>query len=330
MSASRSTDDVERLLRRTYAEVTERTTMSPRATSGVVRLSPATAPRLGGRHILVAAAMFALVVGGLFALSNRDAEQPAGRDVATRVVPGWVPSLASADGSIDRALILTELHSNPERDRITYANRDASITVELDRTRRVLGDGEPATVRATPGRRTDSSLSWIGPDDAVVEVSWTGSVDETTIDSFVRAIAYVDDDVWIETVGTGGFRRQPPEPLATVRIDADVPFDVDIVGDLHDGLSLQVGPNGFRSLGTGRCSASVNYETSDLDTNVTGYVILAPGDAASAVVGAIGNDDRRIDLTSLLPLVDVSIGGVVYDERRPSARLPVVDCEEAS
>jgi hypothetical protein len=263
-------------------------------------------------------------------LVNRDVERPAGRDAPTRVLPGWVPRFASPDGGFEpRPLALTELRSDAERDRITYANAVGSITVELDRTRGVPSDGEPVIVRGEPGRRTDSTLSWLGPDNAVVEVWWSGAVDDAMVDVFVQALAYVDDDVWIEATGTGGFRRAFRDPLTTVEIDAATPFAVDIVGDLHEGLQLQVGTSGFVALGVSRCSASFTDETSEPEANVTGYVILAPGDVSSVVVSTDQDEDQRVDVTSLLPLADVSVGGVVYENRTSSAPLPRVDCGEA-
>ena len=332
MSTSRSTPDVEQLLRRTYADVAERTTVAPSLDDRVVPVAPSIAPtRSGRRQILAAAAVMVLVVGGLLVLANRDAEGPAGRDAPTRILPGWVPRFTTpAEGFEPRPLALTELQSDAERDRITYADAVGSITVELDRTRGVPSNGEPVIVRGGPARRTDSTLSWLGPDNAVVEVSWSGAVDDALIDAFVEALAYVDEDTWIEATGTGGFRRAPAESLITVRIDADPPFDVDVNGDLHSGFSLWFSESGSVALGTGRCSATVNFDTSSREPNVAGYVILAPGDVSTVVVSTDGTEDRRVEVTTLLPLADVAVGGVVYENRTTSAPLPRVDCGEAS
>jgi hypothetical protein len=314
-----------------YADVAERTTVGSEPEDRVLAVAPSTAPgRSGRRQILAAAVVLVLVVGGLLVLANREVERPAGRDAPTRILPGWVPRFTTPDGGFEpRPLALTELRSDAERDRITYANAVGSITVELDRTRGVPSDGEPVIVRGGPARRTESTLSWLGPDNAVVEVSWSGAVDDAMIDLFVRTLAYVNDDVWIEAAGTGGFRRAFRDPLTTVEIDAATPFAVDIVGDLHEGLQLQVGTSGFLALGVSRCSASFTDETSDPESNATGYVILAPGDVGSVVVSTDHDEDRLVDVTSLLPLADVSIGGVVYENRTASAPLPRVDCGEA-
>ena len=331
MSTSRTTPDVEQLLRRTYAEVAERTTVGSALDDRVVSVGPSTArTRSVRRQILTAAAVLVLVVGGLLVLADRDVEGPAGRDAPARILPGWVPRFPSPDGGFEaRPLALTELRSDRDRDRITYASAAGSITVDLDRTRGVPSDGEPVIVRGEPGRRTDSTLSWLGPDNAVVEVSWSGAVDDVWIDAFVQALAYVDDDVWIEAAGTGGFRRRPDEPLVNLRIDAEPPFDVDVNGDLHNGLGLWFGESGSVAVGTGRCSATVNFESSSREPDTAGYVILAPGDVSSVVVGTDGTQDRRVEMTSLLPLADVAVGGVVYENRTTSAPLPRVDCGEA-
>ena len=292
---------------------------------------PSTAPTwTARRQLLAAAAVLALVVGGLLVLADRDMEPTTGRDAPTRILPGWVPRFTSPDGGFEpRPLALTELRSDAERDRITYANALGSITVELDRIRGVPSDGEPVIVRGGPARRTRSTLSWLGPDAALVEVSWSGAVDDAMIDTFVGALAYVDDDVWVEAAGTGGFRRDPTESLVDVRIDAEPPFDVDVDGDLHDGFSLRFGQSGSDALGTGQCSATVNFETSSRASNGAGYVILAPGDVSSVVVSTDADEDRRVEVTSLLPLADVAVGGVVYDNRSLGAPLPRVDCGEA-
>jgi hypothetical protein len=269
----------------------------------------------------------AFVVGGLLVLVNLNAAQPAGRDTPTRVLPGSVPRVAESE----RRLALTGVSSDPTRDRITYAWELGSISLELDRTRAMPSDGEPVVVRGELGRRTDSTLSWLGPDDALVEVSWSGQIDDAMIDSFAQAIVYVDDDTWAEAADTGGFQRPDPEPLANVRIDADVPFDVDIVGDLHEGLSIQTGSSGLPVGGVGdRCGLAVNYPTPGDHADRVSYVVFAPSDVTSAVVRPIGRDERRIELTSLRPLVDIAIGGVVYDDQDPGAPLPQIDCEGES
>lgn len=316
---------VEDLLRRTFAEVAERTTVTTSART----VATATPERRWQRQLLAAAAVLVLVVGGLLVLTGRDADRPAGRGTPTRVVPGWVPRPPTTYGFFT-PYALTELTSTAERDLVTYATASGSITVTLDRTRTSLPDGTPTEVRGGEARRTDSSLAWIGAGGAVVEVSWSGDVTDQMADSFVQGIAEVDETTWSELAGTGGFREDTYDPFTTVRIDADVPFDAELVGDLHQGLSLWIGSSGFLLGSVDRCDASVNYRTSDWESDVTGYTILAPGDVTSAVVRPIGNDDRVVEMTSLLPLADVSIGGVVYEDRAPNTQLPRVDCEEGS
>ena len=329
MSVRRSTADVESILRRTYAEVAKQTTVEQPIGGGRGPALVVTATKPWRRQMLAAAAVLVLVVGGLFVLANRGIEQSAGRDGPTRIVPGWAARFTSSDGAFDlRSFALTELTSDSARDRITYASAAGSITAVLDRTRGLPSEGDRVMIRGGQARRTVSTLSWLGPDNALVEVSWSGAVDDSMIDLFVQSLAYVDEDVWSEVAGTGGFRRSLRDPLDALSVDADRSFDVEIVGDLHQGLQLQVGPNGFLALGVGRCSASVNFETSDPDAGEAGYVLLAPGNVTSVVVTTDG-DDRQVDVTSLLPLIDVAIGGVVLP--RPShAELPSVDCGQGS
>lgn len=333
MSTPRSSTEVEHLLRRTYAAVAERTAVSPASNVDEVQLSPSvpTVRRAPSARLVASAAAFVVLVGGLLALTGRDGAQPAGRDVSTRILPGLVPNDGPLDGSGDwRPFALTELRTDPDRDRVTYSWYAASISLELDRTRRSLPDGEAVTIRGTQGRRTDSTLSWLGPDGALVEVSWSGEVVDDQIDSFVQGILYVDDDTWLEAAGTGGFRPQSTdEAIATVRIDAEVPFDVELLGNLHEGLAVWLGSSGFIIGGPNiECRPVYNDLTSDPESNRIGYAVLAGGDVVAAVVRAIGDDEQRIEMTSLLPLADLSIGGVVYENRRSSSPLPRVDCED--
>lgn len=321
----RSPANLEDLLRRTYAEVAARTSITQPTHAATAE----PAASRWQRQLLAATAVLVLIVGGLLVLANRDAERPAGRGTPTRVVPGWVPRLTTPGGDW-RTFALSELTSTSESDRITYSADAGEVTLTLDRTRTSLPDGTPTEVRGGDARRTGTSLAWIGPRGAVVEVSWSGDVTDQMVDSFVQGLAEVDERIWNELAGTGGFREDPYEPLASVRIDADVPFEVELVGDLHQGLSLELGSIGFPAGSIDRCAASVNDRTSDWESDVTGYTVLAPGDVTSAVVRATGADDRVVEMTSLLPLVDVSIGGVVYDDRTSSEPLPRVDCEERS
>ena len=327
MTTSDGSVDVEALLRRTYAEVAARTAVDAPSEARPVRFAPAGGESPGAwRRLLAAAAVLAVVAGGLVLLANRGAEQSAGRDGATRVLPGWVPLTDVEEAN--RSFVLVELSSDADRDRIVYGVEGASIGVELDRTRSVLGDGETTTVRGGSARRTDSTLSWIGPDDALLEVFWSGAVDDESVEMFAGSIAYVDEEVWAEFAGTGGFRASDGEPLATIRIDADESFDVDIVGDLHGGLWLEVSGGGY-SIAHASCAASWNFEVSDMDERVAAYIILSTGDFSAATVD-VPDGVRRIELTSLLPLLDVSIGGVVFEDRSSNEGLPDVRCEGAS
>jgi hypothetical protein len=330
MSATPPDLDVETLLRRTYAAVAGRTTVAAAGPGEDV-------PSWSGRRVVrfrrqrlfaAVAALLALFVGGLLVMSDRTAEAPAGRDQPTRILPGWIPVVTSSDGRL-RTFPLTELHSEAERDRITYATSDASMSVVLDRTRGLTAGGEPVSVRGASGRRSASTLSWIGPGGALVEVSWTGAVDDTMVDHFVRGLAFVDEDTWTEAAGTGGFRRAMRDPLVTVRIDGDEPFEVGLVGDLHEGLIVQVGEFGLLA-GYERCQASWKSEISDLEAAVAGYLLAAPGDVTSVVVRTGDSAERRVELQSLLPVVDLSLGSTVYENRTETSETPRVDCGDRS
>lgn len=332
MTVHRSMADVEGLLRRTYAEVADRTTFTV-AAPGQVRLAASGhAERPLARRVLASAAAMALIVAGVIVLVGRGGDRPAGIDTPTRVVPGWVPQVEVPAGSRDfRTLAVTEIHSDDRADRVTYGADVGSISVELDRAARSLPDGEPAEVRGEPARRTASTLSWFGPDEAVVTVSWTGDIDEATVTSFVHGLLYVDDDIWHELTGAGGFRHSSSSgPLAAIRIDADRPFDVELEGDLHEGTRLWVRESAYHTVAEGLCQIAVHEETTVRDSRVTGYLVIARGDVTSAVVRPFGADERSIELTSLRPLADVSFGGVVFGDRAVSNPLPMVDCEGAS
>jgi hypothetical protein len=198
-----------------------------------------------------------------------------------------------AASSPGRPLALTELRSDAEQDRITYANAVGSITVELDRTRGVPSDGEPVIVRGGPGRRTDSTLSWLGPDNAVVEVSWSGAVDDAMID----ACSWRRSPTSTTTPGS-----KPLAPAASAERPAESahqPFEidaasrrstVDVNGDLHEGLQLSGSvTSGIRRPGR-RGAARQRSPTTpqSREPNVAGYVILAPGDVSTVVVSTDG------------------------------------------
>lgn len=334
LSPTRSNDEMEQLLRRTYSVVAARTTVESRAIGNEATVAPIDTSRANRWPILLAAAaVLGVLVGGLLILSSRLENRPAGRGSPVHLAPGWIPRMAGPDG--DRPLFpLTELVTTDDGyDRLVYATDSASVTLERFTSGGDLPAGDDVVVRGALGRRSASSLHWIEPGGVRVDVSWEGAVPADLIGTFVDGLLAFDDDLWAEMVDHGGFRPADDisNPLATFRIAADDPFDVTLVGSLHAGASLRSGPNGF-SLPFRGCRTQIDEQIEDLRDRgdrpgPIGYLVLAPG--APESVEAIA-DGRRIEveMTSLEPTVDASVGGFVLDDRLIGDDLPIIACRE--
>ena len=333
--STHSTTAVEQLLRRTYAEVSARTEVGDtplfsddgRAVARVTPLESAAARRR--TPWFAAAAVLVLVVGGLVVLTGRQASAPAGRSAPRHVVPAWIPQVEGDSVSYLR-FALTEINVADDVERLTWSTNAASISVTLDRVDASLPDGEAVEVGRTVASRNDDSLSWFGPGGALVTVSWSGAVDATMIDTFVDGLVYADDAMWSELTDHGGFLEDSYSPITSWRIDADPDFTIELVGNLHEGLALQVGSNGW-ALPIAECTwgwndAVIEYPDDPGDPGRVGYVVLVPGVPDAVTVRASGEPDTVVRLTSLAPTLDVSVGTVVYDNRLLSSPGPDVGC----
>lgn len=330
---TRSDDELAALLRRTYAAVATRTTVEPTVPDGDARLVADDADdATRWRSIAAAAAIVLATVGGLLTLVGRDSDAPAAPDAPRHVAIGGVPMLGEEHGY--RRFALTELVSTATYDRLVYAVDDASITLEVGALDALPG-GDTVITRGTTARRDDDALHWYGPSGRVVSLSWTGDVDPATIAEITRSTVYLDDAAWTTLTAHGGFRPDD-DPLVTWRIEADVDFDVELRGDLHEGLLLWSGPAGL-PIRIDDCLANTNDQTTeypadpetDPTAGTTGYEIVVPGRADRAVVAVEGRPQRTVELTSLAPVVDLSVGGAVYEGVDPSSELPEVLCEGA-
>lgn len=328
-SPARSSSDVEQLLRRTYAEVAARTSVGSGTADGEARVVPiASARSARWRPALTAAAVLMALVAGLVVLAGRDDGAPAGRGTPTHLAPAWIPRSVTPDGD-GRLFPLTELVSTDDGyDRLVYATDVASVTLER------FHDG-------TSGDRRGASSSggerrWAAPDGSEVVVSWSGEVGQAMIDTFVDGLIGADDELWADLIARGGFAPDlgAERALVTFPIDADEPFRVELVGDLHGGIMLRNGPSGFQIPVTA-CTADVNYDVADLrgrdleQPGPIGYIVLVPGRRETAAV-VDGSDRFDIAVTPLDPVAAVSVGGIVLDDRVLADEPPTVECEEVT
>lgn len=318
-------DDLERLLRRTYREIAARTdeTTSPERPDQNAARSRRWQP------VLAAAAVVAVVVGGLLALTNRGADAPAAIGEPRHIVPGWIPRADADDG--DRRFALTEITSTADVDRLVWSADIGSVTLEYDRSATMMVTGVPATVRDAPAVRTPDGIEWWGPAGGVASLTIEGGVDPGVLDTITRSLVYVDDSVWSTLTATGGFTGDADRPLRAWRIEADAgAFDLLLRGNLHDGFSPTDGMTGW-SLDLVGCRTAINYGLSDLRgepdraLSRTTYTIVARGAPTEVVVSTDGELDRVVSMTSLEPTLDLSVGAIEYVGRSPSAGLS--ECE---
>lgn len=335
---TRSSTDIERLLRRTYADVADRTTVPRSGDVSYVDAPVGPVPSAAARRwrpLLAVAAVVALVVGGLAVLSGRGAITPSGRAVPRHVAPGSIPRLGIDE--LGRLFPLTDLVSTENYDRLKYAVDGASVTIEVFRDGVDLPAGDPRMVRGADGVRTSSGIHWLGPDGSVVAVSWNGTVEIEMIDDVIDGMVYLDDGQWEQLIAHGGFRAVDSTAIAGFSIPADErfgideAFEVELVGSLHDGISLRNGPNGF-VLPLRQCAAQVDWNVARLRDRAVdepgriGYLVLAPG-AVRSVRVSIDGTPTDVELTPLGTIADVSLGGIALDDRLPGDEQLAVDCE---
>lgn len=305
--------DVEDLLRRTYADVAERTAVTAPGDAVLVPLAGRSrASRL--RPYLAAAAVLTLVVSGLALIAGRSDDQVADDGDFVHAVPSWVPHLGT-EGS-RRPLRLTAIESSDTVDVLTWSADAASVTLRVERSGAVgVAVGRPSTATDSAGSAGGSPLRWTERTGVVLEVAWTGDVPASEIDTFVRGIVLVTAGQWDELTSKGGFRDGDLQELTRFRIEADDAFDLRLVGDLHGGLHLEQEGFGVPPATLGRCRVQEVEQATGDGAATKRYVVLTPGQVSEAVVRATGVD-HVVTMTSLGPAVDVSVGGFTLE--RPS------------
>lgn len=310
------TTDVDDLLRRTYADVAERTVVTAPGDASVV---PIPRPARTGwlRPALAAAALLALVVSGLVLITGRTDDRASDAGDLVHAVPSWVPHLGPEE--FMRPMRLTAIESSGSGDSLTWTADAGTVTLRTERPSTVdvadVADVRPTVASAADGSATGSPLRWTERTSLELEVAWTGEVPATEIDAFVRGIVFVTATQWEELTARGGFRDEDRQELSRFRIDADDDFDVRLVGDLHDGLYLEQQSFGFPPATLDRCRVQEVEQATGDGATTKRYVVLAPGQVAAAVVRATGVD-HPVTMTPLGPAVDVSVGGLTLE--RPS------------
>lgn len=330
-----SIDVVEDRLRRTYEQVAARTVAGDGTSNAPGSESDRRRPVL-----LAAAALVAVLVTGLVVVSGRDGSAPAGTDDVRHLLPGVVPVL---DGDDARPLPLTAVESDAETDVLRWATGSGDalgLVVERglpeldDTTERLRSRGGRGAVRSA----TDDLvvLTWDEVPGVRVEVSSTGRVTADTLDRFVAGLVGADDETWDDVIGRGGFRAIEDRVVSRFRVDADADFDVDLVGTIHDGLALEVGPGGL-PLPVEGCTVDINFATTpgadrtpeadrdDGEPDPVDYVVMTPDDVDVVTIRADGVT-HQVPTRSLRPIVDASIGGIRLN-REISDDLP--ECEAA-
>lgn len=304
--------DVEDLLRRTYADVAERTAVTTPGDAVLVPLAERSrASRL--RPFLAAAAVLTLVVSGLVLIAGRSDHRAADAGELVHAVPSWVPQLGP-EGSM-RPMRLSAIESSDTVDVLTLSADAASVTLRVERSAALdVARGRPSVAGDAIGS-TGSPLRWTERTGLVLEVAWTGDLPVSEVDAFVRGIVLVTPDQWDELTATGGFRDEDRQELTRFQVDADDDFDVQLVGDLHGGLYLELENFGVPPAMLDRCRAQALDSTTDDGVATKRYVVLTPGLVTEAVVRATGVD-HVITMTPLGPAVDVSVGGLTLE--RPS------------
>lgn len=329
----RSTDEVEALLRRTYTEVAARTFVDEATSAGEARVvSPRDRRAATWQRPIAVAAAVVLMIGGLLALIARRADAPATGGEHGHVVIGSLPVTSGEPAGFPTSFALTDVVSTDSLDRLVYASAAASVTLEVT-TASGVPDGEPIEVRGVTGRRAGTSVSWNLPTGGLATLSWSGSIDQDSIDAMLDSLLYVDDDVWRSLWEHGGF-REFDNAIATWRIPGDRRFEVALRGNLHDGFTLETGPSGIRlrtpATTTNRCEIHLDYTTSEFSddpaSGTAGFQVVTGSAMTTAIVHLGGQPDRVVELTSLQPTIDLAVGGLTYPDVNPNTA-PTPTCE---
>jgi hypothetical protein len=331
---NRTTTDVEQLVRRTFAGVAARTTIGAAAAPSEVRLATVPPVRSHGRwrSLAAAAAVAAVVVGGLVVLVGRDASAPSDESDLVHALAARVPQEPLAQGG-SVALPITEIVSTGRLDRLTWSADGISVSLIVER-----GTGtEPATgVRTTirgsttafRTERTDGGeLRWIERPGVGVTVRWSGDVDKALVDDTVAGIFFVDDDTWRRAIDRAGFAAFG-EPLLEGTMTLGDRTDVELRGNIAEGYDIGIGPYGH-DLPVADCSAVFEMMPSSGPDGPTRYLVLGPRGAVAAQVTVVGRPPVTVDLVPAFRGLDLTIGIAEFDPPPPSD-LPAATCREAS
>lgn len=318
---SRSIADVEALLRHTYAEVAERTTIEAATEHGDARVVPITAARPDRRRpTLAVAAALAVVVGGLWLIAGRDSTQPAGLGPLTHAIPTDAVDLFSsaalstipatdepvdpdagerpADFSPLSTFPLLSIATSGTTDVLTYGVRDIRIEYRVTRGRpdrdlradETVRNGRSAELAVS---ESSTSLTWTEGQALTISIAVTGQV-KPAVDDLVRLanqVLLVDESTWVAATSHAGFhdRMQPIAELAE---------------GWHLGGSLQEGARLRASLAdtSGDTDATIELDFSAFGESCTAYpywsswLVIAPAGSSTA---EIRRPDGSTDVVAL-------------------------------
>lgn len=323
--------DVEDLLRRTYADVAERTTVEGRDDVTVVALSTVRDRRTSRWPLLAAAAVVALVVAGLVVLrrDGTDTAAPVDESTLVHVLPGALPD---ADGGVEfgsaPALPLIRIDTDAEHDVLEYASDDMSLEISVLRGAAVIDAplGEPNTELAdgTAARLTTSSgtaLTWDRTPTMRVTVTMTGAP-ESTVRAVADALLYVDAAAWALATDHAGFASTSASDAGIVAeydLDTETPLTLHVRGDLHAGF-LVAAP----SISTGWWSSPDRCEVNASGASLVVVRSPAPG---RFLVRVTGMPPQELDVGTRVPGTNWYVDAFEYDPTPVTGSIRVA-CEE--
>lgn len=284
-----STLDVEDLLRRTYADVADRTVAAPLSDAAVVPLRAQHAGHARRWPMLVAAAAaIVLVVAAAFALRRTGEDGPAGVDESTlvHVLPGEFPG---SGGGVP-TMPLVRLETSAARDVIEYAGDDDRLRIQVDRGDTVRPVEDPnLTFDGVPARQdVDTGLrrfTWNPRPGMQVTVGWDRG-DLPAVRAFADQLIFVDEEAWrraTEHAGFGPYSSSDPSSgvVAEYRLATTVPVTIQIQGWVHTGFTIRF-PAASVSVPNIRqqCTATRGL----VDDGPVGRVAVVAGEAGRATV----------------------------------------------
>lgn len=295
--------DVEDLLRRTYADVAERTITAPPGDAMIVPIARRGAAPQRWAMLAAAAAVVVLVVAAAVALQRTGSDGPAGVDESTfvHVLPGEFPG----SGGDVPTMPLVLLESSAERDVIEYAGDGDRLRIQVDRGDAVRPveeanltfDGVAARLDVDTALRR---ITWNPRPAMQVTVDWDRG-DLPAVRAFADQLVFVDDAAWERAIARAGFgpystTDRSSGVVAEYRLPTTVPVTVEIHGWLHTGFMIRfpeasvIVPN-IRQ----QCTAS------------RGLVGDGPAGRIAVVAGEAGRATVRDQDGTIVSTVDVSV-----------------------